>query len=111
MKNIILFLCLFFTFTWFVSAWWKEKIEKRTEYKNNESIQETKKEPLQEVKEKLQEKLKPQLEKIDLLGEKKRKIVYKKIIQKLTNLIQDENTPKKNKILLRLLREIIQEKK
>lgn len=111
MKNIILLMCLFFTCTLSVSAWWKEKIQKRMENKNTASAQEIKKDSFQDIKEKLEMKLKPQFEKIDLLPEKKRKIVYNKILQKLKSLIQNENTPKKNKVLFRLLREIIQEKK
>lgn len=91
---------------------WKNDTLKDGLWKKQKLVTEIESSPkLDVIKEKLKEKLQKKFDKIDGLPAKKRKAFYNAFLLKITSMIQDENTPKKNKPVLRLLKQIIKEKK
>lgn len=112
MKNIGIFICLLFTFSSLAFAqkerdflWWKkEKKDYIVSQKKSEA-------QVEAVKMKLQSKLDKKLNTNPPLSLKQRKELYNALSLKITQILQEKKTPQKNIPLLKLLKEIIHEKK
>lgn len=112
MKKLCILMVLFFTFSSPTFAQKdKENLLGNQQKKMNTLSQKKSIEKMETIKIKLKWRLDKKIDYIDKFSLQKRGEVYDTLISKIHQLIQDENISLKNKSLLKLVKEIVKERK